>query len=197
MKKIPTLFVRDVDLPRRVVTEITPGCEWVINGEGVATRKYDGTCCLVRDGKLFRRYEVKKGKQPPPNFEPATEVDPNTGKQQGWLPVGSGPEDKYHREAFAHPFEDGTYELVGPKIQGNPEHLAWHALIPHGRDRLDAPRDYSGLQQWLQTQDIEGVVWHHPDGRMAKIKAKDFGIKRGTSPDNSSTARPVIGKNAD
>jgi hypothetical protein len=25
---------------------------------------------------------------------------------------------------------------------------------------------------------IEGIVWHHSDGRMVKIKAKDFGIKR-------------------
>ena len=24
---------------------------------------------------------------------------------------------------------------------------------------------------------IEGIVWHHPDGRMAKIKARDFGIQ--------------------
>ena len=24
--------------------------------------------------------------------------------------------------------------------------------------------------------DIEGIVWHHPDGRMAKIKRRDFGL---------------------
>jgi hypothetical protein len=26
-------------------------------------------------------------------------------------------------------------------------------------------------------KDIEGIVWHHPDGRMVKIKKKDFGYK--------------------
>ena len=24
---------------------------------------------------------------------------------------------------------------------------------------------------------VEGIVWHHPDGRMVKIKRKDFGFK--------------------
>lgn len=26
---------------------------------------------------------------------------------------------------------------------------------------------------------VEGVVWHHPDGRMVKIKTRDFGLTRG------------------
>jgi hypothetical protein len=34
----------------------------VLDGEGVATRKYDGTSCLVSAAKLFKRYEVKKGR---------------------------------------------------------------------------------------------------------------------------------------
>jgi len=25
---------------------------------------------------------------------------------------------------------------------------------------------------------MEGIVWHHPDGRMVKIKGVDFGINR-------------------
>jgi hypothetical protein len=28
---------------------------------------------------------------------------------------------------------------------------------------------------------IEGIVWHHPDGRMAKLKLRDFGVKRAGS----------------
>jgi hypothetical protein len=27
---------------------------------------------------------------------------------------------------------------------------------------------------YLASQNIEGIVYHHPDGRMAKIKATDF-----------------------
>lgn len=154
--------------------EIVPGAEWVPAGEGVATRKYDGTCCMVRDGKLWKRYEVKKRKTPPPNFEAATEPDPNTGKQQGWVPVGDGPEDKWHREAFSGQ-EDGTYELCGPKVQGNPEGFNSHVLIPHGKDILeDAPRTFDEIHAYLEKRTIEGIVWHHPDGRMVKIKKRDF-----------------------
>ena len=43
---------------------------------------------------------------------------------------------------------------------------------------LDAPRDFDGLRIWLHGHPYEGIVWHHPDGRMVKIKGKDFGLKR-------------------
>jgi hypothetical protein len=48
MKKIPTIFERDRDGDRsRVVNVINSKCQWVFDGEGVATRKVDGTCCRV------------------------------------------------------------------------------------------------------------------------------------------------------
>jgi hypothetical protein len=64
MQKIPCLFQRDQSQGRDTLVrdEVTPGCEWVLEGEGIATRKWDGTCCLIRDGKLYKRYEVKRGK---------------------------------------------------------------------------------------------------------------------------------------
>src|SRR6185369_5551540 len=163
MKKIISLFQRNYDGDRLVRNEVVPGAEWVLAGEGTATRKLDGTCCMVRDGKLYKRYEVKQGKKPPANFEPANDVDENTGKQQGWVPVGDGPEDKWHREAWDDSFEmcisggvghacglpDGTYELCGPNIQGNPEGFACHALVKHGNrldmnvmHSIDCPRDF-------------------------------------------------------
>ncbi len=43
MKKIPTLFIRDPENPRYVTEEVHPDCQWVTRGEGVPTRKYDGT----------------------------------------------------------------------------------------------------------------------------------------------------------
>lgn len=200
MKKIISLFVRNYDGDRLVRNEVVAGAEWVIAGEGTATRKFDGTCCTVRNGKLYKRYEVQKGRQPPPNFEPANEVDPATGKQQGWLPVGDGPDDQWHREAFDRgkavvgctgglyaalswdcgliwgAIEDGTYELCGPKVQSNPEGVfGTHALFRHGCIELkDCPRDFDGLKGYLQDNRIEGVVWHQSDGRMVKIKRKDF-----------------------
>lgn len=184
MKKIPTIFDRDWDGDRsRVLDKPHPDCAWVFAGEGAATRKVDGTCCMVRDGKLYKRREIRKGDVWPADFEVA-DVDAETAKTVGWTPVGEGPEDRYHREAWATcgNLLDGTYELVGPKVQGNPEHAKASLLIRHGDGTAgvidDVPRTYSSLQEWLPGKDIEGIVFHHPDGRMAKIKLKDFGLKR-------------------
>ena len=182
MQKIISLFQRNYDGDRLVRDEVVPGAEWVLAGEGVATQKFDGTCCMLCDGVLYKRYEVKSGKTPPANFEAASEVDPNTGKQQGWVPVGDGPEDRWHREAIDNldVKEDGTYELCGPKVQGNPENLSRHYLIPHGCVRIpSAPRTFNELREYFpRAGTMEGIVWHHQDGRMVKIKAKDFGLNR-------------------
>lgn len=179
MKKIPSLFQRNHDGDRLVRNDVVPGCEWVLAGEGIATRKWDGTAAMVRSGKLFKRYDAKKGKTPPQGFEPADNPDPVTGHWPGWVPVSpTGNEDKPFREAVM-PEEDGTYELCGPKVNGNPEKLDVHTLIPHGHAvLLDFPRDFDGIRDALADGQIEGVVWHHPDGRMVKVKGKDFGIKR-------------------
>lgn len=183
MRKMLSLFQRNYDGDRLVRNEVVPGAEWVLAGEGVPTRKWDGTCCLVRDGKLYKRYDAKHGKTPPSGFEPAQEPDPVTGHWPGWLAVGDGPEDRWHREGWAEAggstIANGTYELIGPKVQGNPDAWEFHFLMPHGAFHLlDAPRDFDGLRSYLASRPFEGIVWHHPDGRMVKIKAKDFGLRR-------------------
>lgn len=182
MKKIPTYFERDWNGDRsHVLPHVHAGCEWVAAGEGRATIKIDGSCCMLRDGKLYKRRELRQGDVNPVDFE-SVGFDEETGKTVGWVPVGDGPEDKWHREAFArlvHPLEDGTYELVGPKVQGNVEDRPQHELLWHGHmETEDAPRDFDGLRQWMTGLNIEGLVWHHPDGRMAKLKLRDFGLKR-------------------
>lgn len=189
MKKIISLFQRNYETDRTVRNEVVPGAEWVLLGEGKATRKWDGTCCMVRAGKLYKRYDAKHGKTPPEGFEAAQEPDTVTGHWPGWLPVGDGPDDRWHREAWAEghshcaEVRDGTYELIGPKVQGNPEGEKRHCLAPHGMWPVDAPRDYEGLRAYLEIADVEGIVWHHPDGRMVKIKKKDFGFKRSKTRD--------------
>ena len=184
MKKMPTLFVREFPDKQTVVltAAVTPGCEWVLAGEGRATQKVDGTCCLLRGGVLFKRYDAKHGKTPPPGFEPAQEeADPTTGHWPGWVPVDAS--DKWHLEAWARvnpSCEDGTYELIGPKVQGNPEGWYRHELWSHARmpTLADCPRSQEGLREYLRDFDVEGIVWQHPDGRMAKIKKSDFGMPR-------------------
>jgi hypothetical protein len=193
MRKIPTVFVRDWDGDRRyVLDEVSPGCEWVIKGEGTPTRKYDGTCVwLTPDGQWWARREVKEGKLPPPAFI-EIEHDAETGKTVGWEPIEQSAFAKWHAEAVREmggSLPAGTYELIGPKINGNPENCTSHLLIAHAAAQLacclecpssppgghgQAPRDFDGLAMWLHAHPYEGVVWHHPDGRMAKIKKRDF-----------------------
>lgn len=182
MQKIISLFERDYEGTRLVYDEVVPGAEWVLNGEGKPTIKIDGTCCLVANGTLYRRYDAKKGKKPPDGFISAQEPDPLTGHWPGWIEVKeSNPADKWHLEAFSNhelSLLDGTYELVGPKIQSNPYDLKYHYLWEHGDSYLSSdPRTFDEIKAFLMTANIEGIVWHHADGRMVKIKAKDFGIK--------------------
>jgi hypothetical protein len=184
MQKIISLFQRNYDGDRLVRNEVTPGAEWVLNGEGVATRKWDGTCCMIKDGELYKRYDAKRGKTPPNGFIPAQDPDPVTGHWPGWLKVGDGPDDKWFREGWENtrtwngkPLIDGTYELIGPKVNGNKEEVIQHQLVLHGDTNIFAPRSFDELKVWLADLEMEGIVWHHPDGRMVKIKKKDFGYK--------------------
>lgn len=190
MRKIPTLFLRNPDDMRHVTRDVHPDCQWVTDGEGVATRKYDGTCVMFDGADWWARREVKPGKTPPPHFR-TIEHDETTGKTVGWEPIEQSSFAKYHTEALAYlvdtypiraPVADGTYELVGPRVNGNPERLEEHLLVRHGylaavdhHELKTFQRDFDRARDWLLAHDQwEGVVWHHPDGRMAKLKRKDF-----------------------
>ena len=182
MNKIPTMFERDWDGDRSLVTrDITPGCEWVLAGEGVATRKFDGTCVMFDGTSWWARREVKEGKQPPQNFR-QSEHDDTTGKTIGWEPIEQSPFFKFFSLATspADYWKTGTYELCGPKVQGDPESFGEHVLVEHASaDVLDlGQRDFDSIRDFLSRIDIEGIVFHHPDGRMTKVKRKDFGMRR-------------------
>lgn len=185
MKKIATIFDRDWNGDRsRVLDNPTPGCEWVFDGEGIPTRKYDGTCVMFDGTSWWARREVKAGKQAPANFRPVSH-DHITLAAVGWEPIEQSPFAKFFSQAVASSDEwiPGTYELCGPKVQGNPEGYNEHVLIEHASaDRIEfSPRTFAGIRDALTAFDIEGIVFHHEDGRrMAKIKSRDFGIRRGS-----------------
>ncbi|MEU4825104.1 DUF5565 family protein [Actinomadura sp. NPDC023710] len=155
-------------------------------GEGRATRKLDGTCTCFDGQRWWARREVKPGKTPPPDFQ-LVQVDDRTGKRTGWEPMEQSSYARWHAEALApdadadHPegtpqtWQPGTYELWGPKIGRDPEGFGEHVLIRHGSTGLvDVPLDFDGLAAWLLAHPYEGIVWHHKDGRMAKLKRKDM-----------------------
>lgn len=186
MHKIPTLFRRDTEDMRRVTREVHPDCQWVIDGHGLPTRKYDGTCVMFDGERWWARREVKPGKQPPPNYVPL-ETDPATDKTVGWEPVEQSAFAKFHAQALAshaahfgpEDFEPGTYELIGVKVNGSPEQIDpefGHQLMRHALAEPVAavPRDFDGLAAFLPSFPGEGLVWHHPDGRMCKLKGRDF-----------------------
>jgi len=183
MEKIPTLFDRGDDF--KVVDSVRAGCEWVVAGDGVPTEKLDGTNIrlTVRMGTVVR---VEKRRNP-------TRVQKQRGIKDGWY-VDAFEADRADRWIFeavrgtdTREWPDGEHpcEALGPKIQGNPLHLPSHVCVPFNLEvpRLeDAPRDFTGLRDYLARLEsryagealAEGIVFHHPDGRRAKIKRKDF-----------------------
>lgn len=185
MNKIPTVFRRDPENMKRVLPEVTPGCEWVLAGEGTPTRKYDGTCCMFDGERWWARREVKPGKAAPNDWQ-EVDSDEATGKRIGWELVERSGFAKWHAMVLADwpdaYWSVGTYELCGPKVQGNPERFERHVLRLHeAADALTIrPEEltFDGLRTVVvRLRDlslIEGIVWHHPDGRMAKLKGRDF-----------------------
>jgi hypothetical protein len=128
---------------RYVTDQVSPGCEWVIAGDGVPTKKFDGTCCMFDGERWWARREVKDGHKETPTGWVIVGYDQVTGKSVGWEPVESSAFVRWHNEAVAGgaDFEPGTYELIGPKINGNPE--AWTNHAPRGDG---APRGKLGQE---------------------------------------------------
>lgn len=182
MQKIKTLFKKDPKDLSKVTMELDPNNAWAIE-VGIPTRKYDWTACAVINWEIYKRYDCKAGIIPPVWAIPCQEPDELSGHRPHRVRCERGDTgSKYFLEAFdtSSGIEDWTYELCWPKVQGNPEKLPAHTLVPHGKDILEVTdRSYEGIRQYLTDHDIEGIVFHHPmDGRMCKIRKKDFWIKR-------------------
>lgn len=192
MKKIPTIFERDFTQGGKITRTWHPEALrlGIDRGEGVATYKWDGTACKIVDGKYFKRYDAKRGKTPPAGFVPCGEPDETTGHHPGWVPVdAASPDNRWHIEALGDlgrplallgniPLSNGTYELVGPKIQGNPHSLSAHELKRHGEPMVRFfPRQFDLMGAWfLENGPLEGVVFWIDGEPVAKIKSRDFGL---------------------
>lgn len=189
MKKIPTLFVRPylAEGDHTVAPFVTPGLEWVIEGEGVATLKWDGTAVYYDGTSWYKRYDAKKGKVPPEGSIPCQEApDPVTGHWPHWAPIiWCDNSDKHIKQAIQNsscyelePYDGvGTYEAIGPKIQGNPYNIHSHILRKHGECEIPYfPRNYEGMKEYLEHHCMEGVVFWKDGEPKCKIKRTDFGF---------------------
>jgi hypothetical protein len=182
VQKIPTLFTRDESTHGHpVIDAVTAGCQWVIDGEGNATRKLDGMNVKVASGLLYKRQKPKTGEYDEASYVPCRRDDPA---------------DKHLFEAFdaavsvdlGSRLPDGVYEALGPKIHGGAEGYADHepCLIPivpyqvaldiEWLQGIQIERTFLGLRRFLAAHRFYGIVFHHPDGRLAKIKRKDYGL---------------------
>lgn len=212
MKKIPTLFVRDYSNGGFVIPEVNPVAEWVMEDAYPAHRKYDGVCTgffptvkgevrINKDigsgevdkaedisGIWMIRREVKQGWEFPDNFE-IEQFDPQTKKTFGWVPIQESSYYKYFLDALDDLKEAptfGTYELCGPKINGNPENFKTQKLVNHEQTELisnihvldfhemSVEDAYEALKETLDYMPIEGVVWRSAQHGMVKLKKKDF-----------------------
>lgn len=184
MKKIPTLFVREFNNHRivKVLPKITEGMEWVFSGEGIATVKYDGACCAIINGHLYKRYDAKAGKKAPDGAIPCCPPDPITGHHPHWLQCDrNNPADKWFFAAYdsSSDLSDGTYEAIGVHFRGNPYNLDKDVLVKHGTDvipEFSFTRSFEGIREYLEKSYIEGIVFWKDNEPRCKIKRSDFGF---------------------
>lgn len=224
MKKMPIIFdmTFDNEGEREVLHTIREEIRDLVNktlAEGnriVPTFKRDGTAVFCdADGKWFTRRAVKTGKQAPEGFI-ALETDPNTGTTFGWEPKESSPMKKFLNKAIEKFIQDNgvepprntTFELLGPKINGNPEHVDADELRIHGNEKAT---NFPTIQEILvnnepfemlkpiftdfRARHIEGVVFWtaDEDGNLIeprfKVRCKDFFPEMDTRPKPSRNRR--------
>ena len=190
MKKIPTLFERVFENHKIVdiLPKVTHSMEWVLNGEGIATVKIDGSCCAIINGEFYKRYDAKNGKHVPNGaIKCQEEADPITGHLPCWVKVDeNNPSDKWIYQAYYNTcmwtnqglnLEDGTYEAVGKHFQGNPYNLTGDSIIKHGSEIIEVERTFDGIKKYLSENYIEGIVFWKDGEPKCKIKRSDFGFE--------------------
>ena len=186
MPKLHSPFVRKVVGDAYIVTpEIDPEYKWVFEDDKVmAIEKLHGTnvSILIEDGvikSIWNRTERL------PFF--------NKGKQY----IIEGLMESFSR-GYMEFLPDGQHfgELIGPKVNGNPYKLDKNVWIPftgYAREHLaykswgKYPKTFEAISEWFKTLMplyalkrgdkegfVEGVVFTHPDGRMAKLRKDMF-----------------------
>jgi hypothetical protein len=200
MKKIPTLLPKDPnDLGKVINGEITVKITHY-------SIKIDGTSCMIKEGKPYCRYDVKlyrkkhgkivktltieEIKETLPEGAIACQApDEKSGHYPHWIPVlETKPEHKHIWEGYTNVKNplDGTYECIGPKIQGNPHDVDNHIWVHHQAKELifeipdeqqkDTP--YETFKNLFKDFQWEGLVAYNGLDPVAKIRRSDFGYEK-------------------
>lgn len=188
MPKLECPFVRKEINGFYVVTpEISDGYEWVFEDDSVmAIEKLHGTNVSIQitDGVIVGTWN-------------RTERIPffNKGKKH----IIEGLLNSFER-GYMEFLGDGQHfgELIGPKVNGNPYRIEEHLWIPFNtfcqkhlkyKSWGKYPKDFKTISEWFKelmplywlmkhkNKDnafVEGVVFTHPDGRMAKLRKDMF-----------------------
>jgi len=190
MLKIQSPFVREVnDKGDYVVTpKITEGYEWVFEDDTVlAIEKLHGTnvSIIVESGIVTSLWN-------------RTARIPFFNKGKSF--ITKGVLESFDRGYCELPDGQWFGELIGPKINGNPYQLKEHVWIPfktYSAKHLaytswgKYPKTFESMSGWFQTlmplyslrihgkeatskYFVEGIVFTHPDGRMAKLRCDMF-----------------------
>lgn len=184
MPKLQSPFIRkEIDGKFIVTPEIDPEYTWVFEDESVTCQeKLDGTnvSIIIEHGKITRVFN-------------------RTNEINLWSdsPVILSVRESYNR-GYCN-FIDGQFfgEAIGEKIQGNPHKLNGHIWLPYKtyfskhltyKSWGKYPKDFETISKWFKEDlfslyginkgdkqsFVEGVVFHHPDGRMAKLRRDMF-----------------------
>jgi hypothetical protein len=193
MPKLESPFVREmIEGSYIVIDEVQEGYHWVFEDDSVmAVEKIDGTnvSLVLEDGEIMEVWNRKN------HVSPFSKNKWHHFIIKGILnSIAKG----YLKE-----MSSGQYfgELVGPKINGNPYDLEQHLWIPfkeYSRRYLSYhswgkyPKTFESISEWFKEglfslfyakrHDIpyseaklaEGIVFTHPDGRMAKLRRDMF-----------------------
>lgn len=191
MKKIPTMFKREYDVDGQMIglTDIFTNdlCKYALLN-GTVTVKVDGTACMIKEGKLYCRYDSKPNKHGkikpiPSNAIPCQkERDPITGHFPCWIPADSNMY-KWQIEAFKNyvknggDIENGTYEAIGPHFMNNPYNLSEDTLVRHGSKCIDITteqRTIEGIKALVRDMNEEGIVIWVGGEPICKLKKIDM-----------------------
>ena len=186
MKKILTIFDRNWESDRKVNPKLIVDFNFA---EAIATEKLDGMNIrlTIRKGTVVR---VEKRRNP-------TQLQKGEGIFEPWYVDAqeSDTQDKWIFDAVRNTdfstVVDGEWsgEAIGKNIQGNPLNLENNQVflfsLPDWKAKItlvDVPNNFDEMAAYLKNRKsvigndalIEGIVWHHPNGEMVKIKRKDF-----------------------